>query len=222
MTEHLATYLKSRVVAALPFLDRAVGLARPYAHTIGNGEDTRRVTLPLPVAFTPAECEADPRYLVPDAETAAILFFEDGGTVSRGAAGPVYERTLESTVRLLLWVNPFRLSAQLPETALVAALHRALRIGTRQQTPELADLLLSWTIQPAGAALFSAYSYAAETPLLYPPFRVFGAEIRAVYRFTPACLAYALPTRLPVGAECPPVLVPAPDPTITNFTATAA
>ena len=71
----------------------------------------------------------------------------------------------------------------------------------------LSDLLLSWTIQPAGAGLFGAYSFAGETPLLYPPFRLFGAEIKAVYRFNPACYGVA-----PV----PPV------PSITHFTATPA
>lgn len=194
MTETIATFLKDQLQPALPFVDRAVGLARPYEFTVGNGDDARRVKVPLPVSFTAAECENDPRYLLPDAGTAGILFFEDGGTTSQGAGRPVYERTLESMLQLRLWVNPSRLSGPLSEVALTAAIHKALRIGERQQTPELADLLLSWSIQPAGAALFGAYSYAGDTPLLYPPYRLFGAEIRASYRFTPACLTDPLPT----------------------------
>ena len=198
MTETLASALLAKLTAALPFLDRAVGLVRVYEHNIANGDDVRRVKVPVPVSFTADECEHNSRYLVPDAGTGSILFFEDGGTVSQGAGRSPMERTHESTLQLRLWLNPTRLSAALPEAVLVATLSNALGIGSRQNTPELADLLLSWTIQPGGAGLLSGYTFAQDAmPLLYPPFRVFGAEIKAVYRFNAACQMAVLPTLIP-------------------------
>ena len=187
MTETLAALLLDRLTAALPYLDRAVGLARVYEFTIPNGETPRRLKLPVPLAFTAADCERDAYYLVPDAGTGSILFFEDAGTVSQGAGKAPYERTMESTVRLLLWLNPARPDNPATELDLSTGLYNALRSGQVHTSGPLADLLLSWTIQPAGAGLFGAYSFAGETPLLYPPFRLFGAEIKARYRFMPGC-----------------------------------
>ena len=85
MNETLAALLLARLSAALPYLDRAVGLARTYEFTIPNGETPRRLKLPVPLAYTAADCELDPYFLVPDAGTGSILFFEDAGTVSQGA-----------------------------------------------------------------------------------------------------------------------------------------
>lgn len=202
MTETLAALLLAKLTAALPFLERAVGLVRTYDFAIPNGDDVRRVKVPVPVSFTADECEQNNYYLVPSAERGSLLWFEDGGTVSQGAGKSPMERTHESTLQLRLWLNPTRLSAELPEAVLVVALSKALGIGQRQSTPELADLLLSWTIQPGGAGLLSAYTFAQDAmPLLYPPFRVFGAEIKAVYRFNAMCQNYELPTLIP-SPEC--------------------
>lgn len=224
MTETLAAILLARLTTAMPFLDRAVGLVRPYEFTVPNGDEVKRVKLPLPVSFTAADCDRDPRYLVPDAGTNSILFFEDNGTTSQGAGRAPAERTMESTVRLLIWLNPAGTGNPTTELALVGELYNALLIGHRRTAGPLHNLLLSWTIQPAGAGLFGAYSFAGETPLLYPPYRLFGAEIKAVYHFNPAC--YPPAAVVAPAATIPPV-APAPvpaAPTIANavFTGDAA
>lgn len=199
MTEQLAQHYADRLLnppngERLPFLDRVAGLTRPYVRSVPNGDDgaTRRVTLPVPATFTSQDCENDPRFLVPDISTASILFFEDGGTVAQQLA--LNLQGWQTTLRLLLWLNPARLEGEINDAAVINALSRALELGSRRTFTPFRDLLSSYSVLPGGPNLLAAYSYD-EVPLLYPPYKLIGLEIRATYQLTGDCYTAPLPTR---------------------------
>ncbi|GAB3303664.1 hypothetical protein [Hymenobacter tenuis] len=191
MTEQLADILAARI-AALPLADRVVGLVRPYRHDVPNGEDApRSITLPVPATFTVPECEATPRYLVPDENTATIFYFEDGGTVPT-------PNGWQSRLRLLGWVNPRYFAAPPTDVQMTAALHRALLIERRATEGPYVDLYVTMSALPADAALFSRYT---DIPLLFPPYRVVGLELTCTYRLSSAC-AEQLPERITPAPLC--------------------
>lgn len=192
--EALAALLSARVAAALPFLDRAVGLARLYTKTIADGDATRTVRYPVPVFFTAQQCEDDERYLLPDPGTVGILFFEDNG--SAPLVTPQQPASLGikvANLRLLLWVNPDRLDSPLTEVALLAAVERALSVNRRYDAEPFAGILTTYTTLPAETSLFSRYTYATETPLLLPPYRLLGLDLRVQFQLSNACLTAPLP-----------------------------
>lgn len=203
MNEQLAALLAERLLAPpgggapLPFLDRVVGLTRPRTQLVANGEEPRRVTLPVPVSFTQADCDTDPRYLVPDLSTASILFFEDGGTVAKQLA--LNLQGWESALRLVLWLNPARLTVPVNEAALVNALDRALGLGQRRTLGPFRDLLSTYSLPAAGPALLSAYTLD-DTPLLYAPYTLVAVDIRATYHLTAECYTAPLPALKPLDA----------------------
>ncbi|OGX80832.1 hypothetical protein BEN47_06130 [Hymenobacter lapidarius] len=192
MTTDLAQHLAERLQATLPFLDRVTGLARVHERTIMDGDTPRSERLPVPAAYTAAECERDGRYLTPDEHTGSIVFFEDGGEISTGQ-GQATQR--EATLRLLLWLNPFKLSHALPQNRLQAEVEQALSVRRRFDTGDYRGLFITTSTLPAGAALLSAYSFGGgTTPLLYPPYQLLGLELKCRYQYAPACLLPALPT----------------------------
>ncbi len=197
--EALAQLFRNRVTVALPFIDRAVGYARLQTSAIPEGESTRTLKLPVPVAFTAAECETDSRYLVPDAGTVSILFFEDGGTTPFSSATiPASLNVKQTSLRLLLWVNQARLSTPISEAMLLAAIEKALHINQRYVAGDFVDILTTYTLLPAEANLFSRYTYDTETPLLLPPVgRVLGLDLRVQFRLASNCLTNPLPTVIP-------------------------
>ncbi|MGI4864151.1 MAG: hypothetical protein ACRYFZ_09540 [Janthinobacterium lividum] len=199
MTEQLAELLADRL-RPLPFLERVVGLARPVDRLVqeeleDEKHQTRRTKTPEPLAFPPDtdECLRDERYLLPDQNTASILFFEDQGTVDYQIAPSQYGK--ESTLRLLGWFNPAKFSDPLPENALLDAITRALRLRVRETAGDYQYLTITATVLPAEAALFSKYTYAADaTPLLYPPYKLLGLELKCRYFYQPECPVPDLPT----------------------------
>jgi hypothetical protein len=205
MTEQLAEILAQRLRDELPQLDRVAGLVRTYEHNTPDGENdrgevqVRRVKLPVPVSFTADDCERDNRYLVPDPSTVGIAFFEDQGTVpvAMPGTGPNLQHW-QSALRLLVWVNPLRLAGTLEENMLLLAIDRALQAGKRWAVGDYVDVLLTYTTLPAdGLSLFSRYTYAGETPLLYPPYRVLGLDLRATFRLSNRCQQNDLPAVIP-------------------------
>lgn len=208
MTEALAQHLAARLKAALPFLDRVVGMVRLNEQVKPDGETSFMERLPVPVSFTADECDRNRRYLVPDQSVGSVLFFEDGGETVIGSS---FTQQREATLRLLLWLNPFKLTGLLPESRLQAELERALSVRKRFSVGEYADVFITATSLPAGANLFSGYSFGSgTTQLLYPPYRVMGLELKARYRFTPACVLGPLPELDLDRAGCalPPELLP--------------
>jgi hypothetical protein len=204
MTEQLADLLARRL-AVLPLADRLVGLVRPYRHDIDAGEGTTRsITLPVPVVLEAPDCEADARYLVPDLNTASILFFEDHGTVRGGITNVPDSWT--STLRLLGWVNPQHYASRPTDLQLVTALQRGLKTAPlRTSEAEYVDLLINLNALPADAGLFSRYT---DLPLLHQPYRMVGLELTCTYRL--AACATEMPARTggtsPLsGAVYPPV-----------------
>lgn len=191
MTELLAELLATQI-RPLPYVDRCVGLARSFETQVSNGDETQRtVRFPVPVSFTAAQCDTDPRYLLPDAGTASVLFFEDQGTVARDVAPNV--KGWESTLRLIGWFNPNELVGQLTENDLLTSLTTALNVDRRiKALGPYTDLLLSATLLPADASLVSRYTI--ETPMLYPPYRLVGIELKARYRLALRCQPTDLPT----------------------------
>jgi hypothetical protein len=202
VTQALAQLLASRL-AALPFLSpedgaRVTGLARLYT-TTAAGDGAPTVRLPVPQEFTAADCERDSRYLVPNATTPAIFFFEDGGTTDYRIQGNLVGK--ESTLILLGWFNPARLSTPLSENHLVQALEIALGVRRRQAVGEYQNLYITSRQLPAETSLFARYSYDTNTPLLLPPFRLVGLELKCQFTPAPACPAADLPTILP-ATQC--------------------
>lgn len=208
MTEVLADIFAQRVAAALPFLapdagGRAVGLARLYT-TTSQEENPRPIKLPVPVSYTAADCERDARYLVPDASTPAILFFEDQGSQPLATAQfPASMGWRQASLRLLLWVNAPLLDGPLAEVALLAAVTRALRPGERQQLAPFADVLVSYQTLPAETSLFARYSFADLTPLLLPPHRLLGLSLTVQLRLNLNCLPATLPGVANPAPLCP-------------------
>lgn len=197
VNEQLADAYRERLLAAaadLPFLDRTEGLVRPFETKVKNGEDFTTARFPVPVTFTADECALDPRYLVPDKTTGAILFFEDGGTVPYTAAMNL--QGWLSTLTLKLWLNPQRLHGEVDEAAILNALDRALKLRMRGKMGPFNDTLASYSVLPGGPALYSAYSY--ETPLLYPPYKIIGMEIKTTFMLSSACFTAPMPTLKPV------------------------
>lgn len=204
MNQALAQLLADRL-ATLPFADpsagaRVTGLARLHTGTVNDGEAARTVKLPVPAAWSADECARDQRYLTPDEGTPSTWFFEDYGTAETRLAGNVYGQL--ATLRLLGWLNPSRLSGPLSENQLLQALSNALRVRVRHDAGEYRGLLITATALPAEASLFARYSYATETPLLLPPYRLVGLELKCAYVPAPACPVAALPTITP-AAPCP-------------------
>lgn len=202
MTQALAQYLASRL-AALPFLHpedgaRVAGLARLYT-TTAAGEGAPTVKLPVPQEFTAADCERDARYLVPNSTTPAIFFFEDGGTTEYRIQGNLMGK--QSTLTLLGWFNPARLSTPLSENHLVQALEIALGVRQRKTVGEYQNLYITARQLPAETSLFGRYSYDTSTPLLLPPFRLVGLELTCQYSPAPACPPAELPTIIP-ATQC--------------------
>ncbi|KAA9333406.1 hypothetical protein F0P96_10580 [Hymenobacter busanensis] len=190
MNEALADYLAARVYS-LPFVERSVGLARTYEHQLQNGDDWRTVRLPVPVSFTAAECEQNPRYLVPDASTASIFFLEDYGATPAVIAPGI--KGWESRLRLIGLINPAGLVGELHETDLLASLLAVLGDGkTVRYLGPFLDVRLRATVLPADASLVSRYTY--DTPMLYPPYRLVGLELTVRYRLARACTPADLPT----------------------------
>ncbi len=206
MNTDLAQLFADRVTAALPFLaaeagGRAVGLAR-LATSTTDEEHPRPVKLPVPVSYSATDCALSPRYLVPDADTGAILFFEDGGSaplVSR--AIPSYYGFRTASLTLLLWVNTPRQTPAPTETSLLLALERALQVGRRWSAGDYLDMVVRVRVQPAEASVFGRYAYAdtALTPLLLPPYLVVGLVLSVEYR---------LRTCVPVVSTVVPYTVP--------------
>jgi hypothetical protein len=192
--EALATLLAARVATALPFLDRVTGLARLLTKKDQDGEAPITVKLPIPVSFTAEECDQNDRYLTPDASTVGIAFFEDGGTqriVNQQTPSNLGIR--QTNLRLLIWVNVPLLDGDLPEAVVLAALERALRIHERYNAGDFAGIYTTYTTLPAEASLFGRYSFATETPLLFPPYRLIGLDLRVQYSLTTACQTQPLP-----------------------------
>jgi hypothetical protein len=195
--EALAQLLSDRLVEQVPFLDRAVGLARLYLKPSRDGETPVTLKLPVPVTFTAEDCARDERYLVPSDNTAGISFFEDGGSTRLITSQyPASVSMRQSSLRLLLWANPQRLDGELTEAALLGAVERALGIGQRFPAGNFLDVSVSYTTLPAEASLFSRYSFESVTELLYPPYRLLGLALTVQYRLAARCL----PTELP-GAK---------------------
>jgi len=192
--EALATLFATRLVAALPFLDRATGIARLLTKKEQDGEEAITVKLPIPVSFTAEDCDQNDRYLVPDAQNVGILFFEDGGTgqvLNRDTPSALGMRF--SAMRLLLWVNTELLDGPLTEAMLLLAVEQALWIGQHKNVGDFASLYTTYTSLPAETSLFGRYSFATETPLLLPPYRVLGLDLRSQYQLTSACQMQPLP-----------------------------
>jgi hypothetical protein len=216
MTEQLADILAERL-RAIPFTERVTGLARLHESTINDGADTRLLRLPVPRTFTASECDTNNRYLVPDQHTGNIWFFEDGGETTVRVEGINYK---EATLRLLGWINPFKLSGPLSENRLQVALETALSVGKRFSSGDYRDLLITATTLPAEASLFSRYTFASDTPLLYPPYRIVGMELRCRYRLAAHCTLTALPVRTTDGDPCNPGGTPVDPPADAAFTYT--
>lgn len=192
--ESLAQLLADRLQTALPFLDRVVGLARLNTKTIADGEATRPIKLPVPVTFTAAECESDDRYLVPDKSTVGIFFFEDGGTVPLITTQlPASLGVKQTSLRLLGWVNNERLAWTPTEAQLLAFIEKALKVNRHYTEGDFVDILTTYTLLPAETSLFSRYTYATETPLLLPPYRIIGLELKIQFRLATKCLTSPLP-----------------------------
>jgi hypothetical protein len=193
--EALAQLLRDRLVEQVPFLDRAVGLARLYLKPSLDGETPLTLKLPVPVTFTAEDCARDERYLVPSDSTTGICFFEDGGG-SRLITSqyPASVSMRQSNLRLLLWANPQRLDGELTEAALLGAVERALGIGQRFPAGNFLDVSVSYTTLPAEASLFSRYSFESVTELLYPPYRLLGLALTVQYRLAVRCLPGVLPS----------------------------
>lgn len=192
--EALAQLLATRVAAEVPFLDRAVGLARLLIKPGLDGDTPLTLKLPVPVSFTAADCQRDERYLVPSDDTVGILFFEDGGS-SRLVTSqyPASTQMRQTALRLLLWANPQRLDGELTEEALLGAVERALAIGQRFTSGSFLDVSVSYATLPAEASLFSRYSFEPVTPLLFPPYRLLGLALTVQYRLAGRCVAGVLP-----------------------------
>ncbi|GAB2865986.1 hypothetical protein [Hymenobacter ruber] len=205
MTTELAAFLAARL-RPLSFLERVVGLARPVdenkEETFGPEAQARRIKTPVALAYPDdaEECVKDERYLLPDQNTASIVFFEDQGTTGYTLPGTNIKGK-ESTLRLLGWFNPALFSAPLPEAAMIDAINKALNVDYRYMagtSGEYEGLLITASILPAEAALFSKYTYAADlNPMLYPPYRLLGLELKCRYAYRPACPADELPTIVP-------------------------
>jgi hypothetical protein len=192
--EALANLLRDRVVEQVPFLDRAVGLARLFSRPGLDGETPITVKLPVPVTFTADDCARNERYLVPSDDTVGILMFEDGGS-SRLVTSqyPANVGMRQTNLRLILWANPQRLDGDLSEEALLGAVERALSIGQRFTQGNFLDASVSYTTLPAEASLYSRYSFEGVTELLYPPYRLLGLALTVQYRLTKQCLPPVLP-----------------------------
>jgi len=189
--EALASLLAARLAAALPFLDRITGLARLYAFT---SEEDGILKLPLPVAFTAEECERDKYYLVPDKSTVGTAFFEDGGTVPfANSQLPPSLGVKVTSLRLLMWVNPDRLDGPLSEPVLLAAVEKALSVNRRYSEGEFVDVLTTYTLLPAETSLYGRYSFANQTLLLLPPYRLMGLDLKVQYQLARICVTTPLP-----------------------------
>ncbi len=190
MTEDLAEILAQRL-RPLPFVARAVGLARPVDTLVTEDFDgkqqARRVKSPVAVNYPPGvpDQDHDDRYLLPSEGTASIFFFEDQGTTSYQVAPGLYNA--ESTLRLLGWLNPTH--NLLSEGHLLTALQVALRVNRVDKTQSVyTNLTVRASILPADAALFGKFTYAADvTPLLYPPYRLLGIELKCRYHYQAPC-----------------------------------
>lgn len=192
--EGLAQLLCNRVKAEVPFLDRAVGLARLFTRPGLDGETPITLKLPVPVTFTADDCARNERYLVPSDDTTGILFFEDGGSgrlITNQYPAGVGMR--QSQLRLLLWANPQRLDGELTEAALLGAVERALGIGQRFTAGNFLDVSVSYTTLPAEASLYARYSFESVTELLFPPYRLLGLVLTVQYRLAVRCLPGQLP-----------------------------
>ncbi|MBF9140845.1 hypothetical protein [Hymenobacter properus] len=203
MTEALADLLADRI-RPLPFAERVVGLARPVdtltSDAFEGKEQPRRLKTPMPVAYPAgtAACDRDERYLLPSRETNGIFFFEDRGTVSRPIVAGLSES--ESTLLLLGWLN--HEAPNVPtENQAIDALWKALKIGPARLTAgDYQGLGITATVLPAEAALFTKYTYAAEVdPMLYPPYRLIGLELKCRYRLKPICVPAPPAEEVPAG-----------------------
>jgi hypothetical protein len=205
VNEDLAEALAAQL-RPLPFTQRVVGLARPYDQDQEESFDgkpvTRRIRTPYPVTFPPAaaSCDQDERYLLPDANTASTWWFEDLGTVEVIVKAVHFK---ESTLRLLGWLNPTWFDPAPTESQILDALWRTLRIGQPQTIGPYATLTLTATMLPGDVNLLSRYTYAQDAvPLLYPPYKLFGLELKARYLYRPACPIPELPAILEHPVSC--------------------
>ena len=207
MTTALAEALAARL-RTLPFAERVVGLARPVDENqietfADDKQTTRRIKTPVALAYPLGvpTCDQNDKYLLPDVTTGSIFFFEDLGTTDYTIAAGLHGN--ESTLRLLGWLNPSRFSGPLSEGDMLAAILSALQVNRVAPAGPYHQLTVRATILPAEAALFSKYTYAADvTPLLYPPFQLFGLELKCRYHYVPDCPAAELPTLID-ATPCP-------------------
>lgn len=179
MSEDLAQLLADRL-RALPFAERVVGLTSPYQEELPDTENRTKLQR-WPVALQLPEdaptCQRDLNYLLPDADTGSIFFFEDGTTTPHSFGGGV--TGYQTTFRLLGWVNPNRLSAPLSGTVLAQVVGAALKSGPLPMPWQKLDLVLTYL--PSGPSLWNHYTAPNPVALLLPPYQLLGVEVVARY-----------------------------------------
>lgn len=187
MNEPLAAILAERL-RTLPFADRVAGLVRPVEQRLPDGERTIVNRYPYPVNLPVKTCDNSDFYLLPSPETASIHFFEDGG--SRPYEFQAGVKGFESSLRLLGWLNPNRLTLPLSDARWQAAVLEAL--NGKLPTSVYRNLFIQARTLSADAGLWNKYTY--NDKLLYYPYQLLGLELTCRYVLDPKCLTDPLPS----------------------------
>lgn len=200
MNQNLAALFAQRL-RTLPFADRLAGLVRPMEREYPDGERTALRRYPVPINLPLEACDNLDTFLLPDPSTTSIHFFEDGGShpveFGNGVKG------FESSLRLLGWLNPERLTLPLSDARWQAAVIEALTLKL-PATTVYNNLRVQYRTLPADASLWAKYTY--KEPLLYYPYQLLGLELTCSYTYRLTCANDPLPQ--PKEPDCPTYVAP--------------
>jgi len=174
-------------LAGLPFLDTITGIVKPAKLSDAEGNIK---TFPIAYNTNPDECnDSELQDLVPYSTKKSILYFEDRGTVVRGASGDAIEFT--SNFLLVCWFNYRLINEDLTNSSTIAAnIIKHLPLGNMGNITPLMNVYLEVTGQePNDGGVFSRYSYREEiNQYITYPYDYVALTLRADYRVRTECI----------------------------------
>lgn len=170
-------------LAKLTWLTKVAGIVRPQK--IRKGDQVK--TVPVALNSSKTDCTPDDYiYLTPDSAEAAIAYFEEIATRPIQTMPEV--DILESTVRLVVWVNLKRFNP--PDTTLIASIiHKTMKRTQADQT-YINRIHCQFEYKEIKTpSIFAAYTYdEAETQYLMYPYDYFSLVYRFKYAIVKSCV----------------------------------
>lgn len=201
MNKEIANILRDKI-KDLPFVRTIAGLVQTVEYLQPDSDNNmHRVAMPMsyevlvPGTMSDASCfDGRERELVPDSRKGSIIYFEELAAVSRGVLGRPGTIALQSTIRLVAWMDRERLVGDRYTNISTTCISQIMGRLVGRNPMNVGNIKrLSVTvanIPNQNAALFSKYTYDEKIrQYLMPPFECFGIDFVCKYVVSDRCLA---------------------------------